>query len=50
MGEARNFCGGLEWLRELGVHIVVLDSQEGHDLLSNFIEAHPEIWNEDIGE
>ncbi len=50
VGEARNFCGGLEWLRELGVHIVVLDSQECHDLLSNFIEAHPEIWNEDIGE
>jgi creatinine deaminase len=50
VGESRNFQGGVEWLRENGVRVIDLDSQECVDLLSGYIEAHPEIWNEDIGE
>jgi cytosine/creatinine deaminase len=50
VGESRNFSGGVEWLKELGVKVIDLDSQECSDLLTGFIEVHPEIWNEDIGE
>ena len=50
LGESRTFQGGIDWLRENGVEIIDLDSQECVDLLSAFISAHPEIWNEDIGE
>ncbi len=50
VGESRNFQGGVEWLRSLGVNIVDLDSVECAALLSEYIRANPEVWNEDIGE
>jgi cytosine/creatinine deaminase len=50
IGESRTFAGGAEWLREAGVTVVDLDSSECFDLLQAFIAAHPEIWDEDIGE
>ena len=50
VGESRNFQGGVEWLRENGVHVIDLNSQECADLLANYISAHPQVWNEDIGE
>ncbi len=50
VGESRTFRGGIDWLRERGVKVVDLDSPECVELLSTFIRAHPEIWNEDIGE
>jgi creatinine deaminase len=50
MGENRTFVGGEDYLRQRGVEVVNLDSQECVDLMNAFIAAHPEIWNEDIGE
>jgi cytosine/creatinine deaminase len=50
MGENRTFVGGEDYLRQRGVEVVNLDSQECVDLMNEFIETHPEIWNEDIGE
>jgi len=50
VGESRTFQGGIEWLRGSGVNVVDLDNQECVDLLGDFIERHPEIWDEDIGE
>jgi cytosine deaminase len=50
VGESRTFQGGIEWLRECGVEVVDLDSDECAELLQSFIAAHPEIWDEDIGE
>jgi cytosine/creatinine deaminase len=49
VGESRNFQGGMEWLRSLGINVIDLDSEECATLLSQYIRAHPEIWNEDIG-
>ena len=49
VGESRTFQGGVDWLRERGVEVIDLDSDECHDLLQKYIAAHPEIWNEDIG-
>jgi len=50
VGESRTFQGGIDWLRERGVKIVDLQSTACEELLGTFIAAHPEIWNEDIGE
>jgi cytosine deaminase len=50
VGESRTFRGGIDWLRERGVDVVDLDSSECASLLAGFIEAHPDVWNEDIGE
>ncbi|GAB3063837.1 nucleoside deaminase [Stenotrophomonas tumulicola] len=50
VGESRTFQGGIDWLRDSGVNVIDLDNQECVDLLGNFIERHPEIWDEDIGE
>ena len=50
VGESRTFQGGIDWLRECGVEVIDLDSQACVDLLQGFIERHPEIWDEDIGE
>lgn len=49
-GEAVNFAGGLDWLRENGVKVVDLGSEECVRMLADYIAAHPEVWNEDIGE
>ena len=50
VGESRNFHGGIDWLRSLGVEIIDLDSQECVKLLAEYIGANPEVWNEDIGQ
>jgi creatinine deaminase len=50
VGESRNFQGGLDWLRSLGIKVVDLDSQECISLLCDYIRQNPEVWNEDIGE
>jgi cytosine deaminase len=50
VGESVNFAGGVDWLREAGVDVVDLNSGECIELLGGFIAAHPELWNEDIGE
>lgn len=49
-GESRNFQGGIDWLRSLGVNVIDLDSQECISLLAGYIRENPAIWNEDIGE
>jgi cytosine deaminase len=50
VGEARNFDGGLDWLRQHGVRVINLDTQECVDMLARYIAANPAVWNEDIGE
>lgn len=50
VGESVNFDGGLDWLRENGVEIIDLNSQECIEMLGDYTARNPEIWNEDIGE
>ncbi len=50
VGESVNFAGGVAWLREAGVEVVDLQSQECITMMADYIAAHPEIWFEDIGE
>ena len=50
VGESRTFQGGIEWLRSLGIEVMDLDSQQCVDLLADYIQKNPVVWNEDIGE
>ena len=49
VGESINFQGGIEWLRENGVEVVDMRSDECIRMLSDYIASNPEVWNEDIG-
>jgi creatinine deaminase len=50
VGEARTFHGGHDWLAEHGVAVTVLDDERCAGMMTDFIAARPELWNEDIGE
>jgi len=50
VGESVNFSGGLDWLREHGVNVIDLHSEECIRMLADYIAANPAIWHEDIGE
>lgn len=49
IGESVNFRGGVDWLRENGINVIDLASDKCIRMMADFIEHHPEIWNEDIG-
>ncbi|MCJ0902876.1 nucleoside deaminase [Rhodococcus sp. ARC_M6] len=49
VGESVTFTGGHEWLRENGVSVTVLADRRCIELMAEFIEAKPDLWNEDIG-
>jgi cytosine deaminase len=50
VGESVNFQGGVEWLKEHGVKVIDMNSQECIEMLKAYTDANPEVWNEDIGE
>ena len=50
VGESVNFDGGIQWLRDNGVTVIDMNSEECIGMLSDYTSANPEIWNEDIGE
>ncbi len=50
VGESINFAGGIAWLREAGIQVIDLESPECIAMMADYIQASPEIWNEDIGE
>jgi len=50
VGESRTFAGGMDWLRARGVEVIDMQSGECEQMLGSYIAAHPEVWNEDIGE
>jgi cytosine deaminase len=49
VGDSVNFAGGVPWLRESGVLVVDLNSEECIAMMRDFIAARPQLWNEDIG-
>jgi len=49
VGESRNFQGGIDWLRSLGVEVIDLESKECISMLQKYISANSAVWNEDIG-
>jgi cytosine deaminase len=49
VGENRTFTGEEDWLRSRGVEVLVLQDPECIALMTDFINARPALWNEDIG-
>ena len=50
IGENRTFQGPEDYVRSRGVELTIVDNAECIQLMKDFIAAHPELWNEDIGE
>jgi cytosine deaminase len=50
VGESVNFHGGIDWLKENGIKVIDLASNECVEMLAKFIAENPALWHEDIGE
>ncbi len=50
IGENATFMGAEDLLRSHGVEVIVADSERCVELMTEFIAAKPQLWNEDIGE
>jgi cytosine deaminase len=50
VGEATTFTGGHDWLAEHGVRVTLVDDPRCVRMMTEFIERHPTLWFEDIGE
>ena len=49
IGENRNFLGAEDLFRKHGASVTVLDDEECIRMMRDFISAHADLWNEDIG-
>ena len=49
IGENKTFLGDEALLKERGVEVEVVNDKSCIDMMTNFIAASPELWNEDIG-
>ena len=49
VGENRTFMGEEDLLRARGVRVDVRQDERCTAMMKDFIAAHPELWNEDIG-
>jgi cytosine deaminase len=50
IGENHTFKGPESYLRTRGVDLIVLDRLDCVTMMADFINTHPELWFEDIGE
>lgn len=49
VGENRNFAGAEDLFRAHGIEVTILKDAECIRLMGEFILAHPDLWDEDIG-
>jgi cytosine deaminase len=49
VGENRTFLGAEDYMRANGIQVEVVDDRECIRLMTDFIRANPQLWNEDIG-
>ena len=49
IGENKTFMGAEDTLRAAGVEVIVIQNEECIQMMEDFIQAKPELWNEDIG-
>ena len=50
VGESQTFSGAKEFMESHGVEVIDLNLDECVEMMSDFIEKNPTLWNEDIGE
>jgi creatinine deaminase len=48
-GENTNFRGAEDYLRGNSIQVEVIQDPECIGLMRDFIQSHPQLWNEDIG-
>lgn len=48
-GESETFPGAREFMESHGVEVVDLNLDECKQLMRDFIQKNPQLWNEDIG-
>ena len=49
VGENRTFLGAEDYMRSQGIRVDVAQDEECIRLMTEFIRAYPQLWNEDIG-
>lgn len=49
VGENTTFSGPEAYVRSRGVDLAIVNDAECIELMREFIAAHPELWDEDIG-
>ncbi len=49
-GESETFPGAKEFMESHGVEVIDMNLEECKDMMRQFIEEEPRLWNEDIGE
>lgn len=49
VGENQTFRGPEDYLRSRDVELEIVDNEECRQLMRDFIESNPALWNEDIG-
>ncbi|OKJ16271.1 nucleoside deaminase [Kitasatospora sp. CB01950] len=49
IGESATFTGGHDWLAEHGTGITLLEDPQCVQLMTDFVTARPDLWQEDIG-
>src|SRR5262245_46480720 len=49
IGENHTFRGPEDWLCRRGVELTLAYDERCRKLMEEFVRAHPELWNEDIG-
>jgi len=50
VGENKTFSGPESYLQSRGVNLKILHNRECEQLMEDFIENNPKLWNEDIGQ
>lgn len=50
IGESETFPGAKDFLLSHGIKIIDLNLKECKELMYEFIDKYPKLWNEDIGE
>ena len=50
IGEARSYPGNIEFLREHGVEVVLMDDPDCIELMSRLKQERPDLWDRDIAD
>jgi cytosine/creatinine deaminase len=48
IGENKSFSGNIEFLKEHGVDVTLLNDSDCESLMRKFVLENPDLWNEDI--
>jgi cytosine deaminase len=50
IGDNVNFQGPETYVRDRGINLTIVNDSQCIDLMRQFVQNYPGLWNEDIGE